>query len=261
MTTPKRPLVIGNWKMNLDFVEGLHLVQQLGVLLKNHPVEHTDVVVAPPFVDLRTVSSILDSERLTISLGAQHVNPNENGAHTGEISTSMLQRLNVEWIIVGHSERRTHYAMTDDIVAETLRAVVRAGQHAVLCVGENSARREAGDYEDVVRAQLDSALRGLEERFHALVTVAYEPLWAIGTGVNATSQQVLQMTAFVRSVMISHSFGAPQVLYGGSVNPENAQSLVREGDVDGFLVGGASLKAESFYAILQACDDCYAIKR
>jgi triosephosphate isomerase len=247
--------------MNLDFVEGLHLVQQLGVLLKNHPVEHTDVVVAPPFVDLRTVSSILDSERLAIALGAQHVNPNDNGAHTGEISTSMLTRLNVEWIIVGHSERRTHYAMTDEIVAETLRSVVRAGQHAVLCVGENSARRDEGDYDEVVRAQLESALRGLEERFHPLITVAYEPLWAIGTGVNATSAQVREMTEFIRAVMKSLAFSASQVLYGGSVNPDNAESLVRDGDVDGFLVGGASLKAESFYAILRACDDCYAIKR
>src|ERR1700677_1040352 len=118
MVTVKRPLVVGNWKMNLDLVEGLHLVQQLGLLMKNRPVEHTDVVVAPPFVDLRTVSSILDSERLTISLGAQHVNPNANGAYTGEISTSMLTRLNVEWVIVGHSERRAHYDMTDGVVAD-----------------------------------------------------------------------------------------------------------------------------------------------
>jgi len=261
MATPTRPLVVGNWKMNLDFVEGLHLVQQLGLLIKNKPVEHTDVVIAPPFVDLRTVSSILDSERLTMSLGAQHVNPNDNGAHTGEISTSMLVRLNVEWVIVGHSERRTHYDMSDQIVAETLRSVVRAGQHAIVCVGENSEQRDAGEYEEFVRAQLESALSGLEERFHPWVTVAYEPLWAIGTGVTATSEQVRDMTVFLRGVLTSLGLATPQVLYGGSVNPENAGTLVREGDVDGFLVGGASLKAESFYAILQACDDCYALKR
>jgi triosephosphate isomerase (TIM) len=256
-----RPLVIGNWKMNLDFVEALHLVQQLGVLMKNHPVEHTDVVVAPPFVDLRSVSSVIDAERLAIGLGAQHVNPHDNGAQTGEISTSMLQRLGVEWVIVGHSERRTHYAMSDDIVASTLRSVVRAGQHAVLCVGEDLSLREAGDQEVFVEGQLSSALHGIEERYHPLITIAYEPLWAIGTGVNATSAQVRTMTNFIRRVLSSLALGAPQVLYGGSVNPENADSLVREGDVDGFLVGGASLKAESFYAILQACDDCYAIKR
>jgi triosephosphate isomerase len=256
-----RPLVIGNWKMNLDFVEALHLVQQLGVLIKNRPVEHTDVVIAPPFVDLRTVSSVIDAEKFAMSLGAQHVNPFDSGAHTGEISMGMLSRLNVQWVIVGHSERRTHYAMSDEIVAETLRSVVRAGQHAVLCVGEDLAIREAGDHEAFVESQLSSALSGLEERFHPLVTIAYEPLWAIGTGVTATSEQVLEMTRFLRTALTSLGLSAPQVLYGGSVSPENAESLVREGEVDGFLVGGASLKAESFYAILRACDDCYAIKR
>ena len=257
----RRPLVIGNWKMNLDFVEGLHLVQQLGVLLKSHPVEHTDVVVAPPFVDLRTVSSILDSERLAITLGAQHVNPYDNGAHTGEVSLAMLQRLGVAWVIVGHSERRTHYAMNDEIVATTLQSVVRAGQHAVLCVGETLALREGNEHQAFVRAQLESALHGLDAKFHPLVTVAYEPLWAIGTGVTATSEQVKEMMVFLREVLRAQSIAEPQVLYGGSVNAENAGTLVRESDVDGFLVGGASLKAESFYAILQACDDCYAIKR
>ncbi|HWD94831.1 MAG TPA: triose-phosphate isomerase [Acidimicrobiales bacterium] len=256
-----RPLVIGNWKMNLDFVEALHLVQQLGVLIKNRPVEHADVVIAPPFVDLRTVSSVIDAEKFAMSLGAQHVNPFDSGAHTGEISMGMLSRLNVQWVIVGHSERRTHYAMSDEIVAETLRSVVRAGQHAVLCVGEDLAIREAGDHEAFVESQLSSALSGLEERFHPLVTIAYEPLWAIGTGVTATSEQVLEMTRFLRTALTSLGLSAPQVLYGGSVSPENAESLVREGEVDGFLVGGASLKAESFYAILRACDDCYAIKR
>jgi triosephosphate isomerase len=256
-----RPLVIGNWKMNLDFVEALHLVQQLGVLIKNRPVEHTDVVIAPPFVDLRTVSSVIDAEKFAMSLGAQHVNPFDSGAHTGEISMGMLSRLNVQWVIVGHSERRTHYAMSDEIVAETLRSVVRAGQHAVLCVGEDLAIREAGDHEAFVESQLSSALSGLEERFHPLVTIAYEPLWAIGTGVTATSEQVLEMTRFLRTAITSLGLRAPQVLYGGSVSPENAESLVREGEVDGFLVGGASLKAESFYAILRACDDCYALKR
>jgi len=257
----RRPLVIGNWKMNLDFVEALHLVQQLGVLLKHRPVEHTDVVVAAPFVDLRSVSSIIDAERLPIALGAQHVNPQENGAHTGEISTSMLKRLNVEWVLVGHSERRAHYCMDDEIVAETLRSVVRAGQHAVLCVGEELSIREREGHEAFVEAQLKSALVGLDERFHSLVTVAYEPLWAIGTGVTATSEQVREMNTFLRKVLRAMSFAERQVLYGGSVNAENAATLVRDGDVDGFLVGGASLKADSFHAILQACDDCYAIKR
>jgi triosephosphate isomerase (TIM) len=247
--------------MNLDFVEALHLTQQLGVLLKNHPVEHTDVVVAPPFVDLRTVSSILDSERLRVALGAQHVNPLENGAHTGEVSVAMLQRLGVEWVIVGHSERRTNYAMTDEIVKATVATVVRAGLHAVLCVGETLEVREAGDDKNFVGQQLRSALAGLDQKHHALVTVAYEPLWAIGTGVNATPEQVTEMSMFVRGELSELLSATAPVLYGGSVNAENAGSLVRESDLDGFLVGGASLKAESFCAILHACDDCYALKR
>ncbi|HVA52543.1 MAG TPA: triose-phosphate isomerase [Acidimicrobiales bacterium] len=259
--TTRRPLVIGNWKMNLDYVEALHLVQQLGVLMKNRPVEHTDVVVAAPFVDLRSVASIIDAERFAIALGAQHVNAQENGPHTGEVSTSMLKRLNVEWVLVGHSERRVHYFMSDEIVAETLVSVVRAGQHAVLCVGEELNVREHDEHEAYVAAQLESALGRLDEKFHDLVTVAYEPLWAIGTGVNATPEQARAMTAYLRAVLRSMSFGVARVLYGGSVNAENAATLVRESDVDGFLVGGASLKAESFYAILQACDDCYARKR
>jgi triosephosphate isomerase len=247
--------------MNLDFVEALHLTQQLGVLLKNHPVEHTDVVIAPPFVDLRTVSSILDSERLSVALGAQHVNPNENGAHTGEVSVSMLARLGVEWVIVGHSERRTNYAMSDEVVTATVTTVVRAGLHAVLCVGEALEVREAGDYRAFVAQQLRSALAGLDQKFHGLICVAYEPLWAIGTGVNASPEQVTEMSIFIRGQLAELTGAAPPVLYGGSVNAENAGALVRDSDLDGFLVGGASLKAESFCAILHACDDCYALKR
>jgi triosephosphate isomerase len=256
-----RSLVIGNWKMNLDFVEALHLGQQIGVILKNRPAEHTDVVLAPPFVDLRTVTSIVDSERMAIEVAAQHVNPHDNGAHTGEVSTSMLKRLGVTWVLVGHSERRTHYFMDDEVVAETLRAVVRAGLRAVLCVGEDGDVRDSGGQSEFVRDQLHAALDGLEPRYVELLTIAYEPIWAIGTGVTASNDQIREMTAFVRSVLTELSMAGTRVLYGGSVNPENAPGIVTDAGVDGFLVGGASLKAESFLAIVQACDDCYAGKR
>jgi triosephosphate isomerase (TIM) len=256
-----RPLVIGNWKMNLDFVEALHLGQQIGVILKNRPAEHTDIVLAAPFVDLRTLTSIVDSERMALEVGAQHVNPHDNGPHTGEVSTSMLKRLGVTWVLVGHSERRTHYFMDDDVVAATLRAVVRSGLRAVLCVGEDAAVRDDDGQDEFVRAQLVSALAGLEARFLELVTVAYEPIWAIGTGVTATNEQIETMTALIRSSLAALALPDARVLYGGSVNPENAASIVSEAGVDGFLVGGASLKADSFLAIVQACDDCYAGKR
>ncbi len=261
MTHHKRLLVIGNWKMNLDYVEAVHLGQQLGVLMKNKPVEHTDVVVAPPFVDLRSVTSIVESERIPVEIASQHVNANDNGAHTGEISVSMLKRLNVKWILIGHSERRGMYAMNDDVVASTLRSVTRAGVQAVLCVGEPTEVRHAGEHEAYVTAQLTSALEGLDEKSRELVSVAYEPIWAIGTGETATSQVVSEMMAHIRSVLEHVSCAHARALYGGSVNADNASSLVIEGGVDGFLVGGASLKAESFMSIIQTCDDCYDGKR
>ena len=257
----KKPLVVGNWKMNLDYVEALHLVQQVGVMLKNKPVEHVDVVLVPPFVDLRSVTSIVESERIPVGVGAQHVNANDAGAHTGEVSVAMLKRLNVGWVIVGHSERRAAYAMSDDVVVATLRQVVRNGVRAVRCVGEVLEVRDEGGENDFVKAQLVSALKGLDPKYHELVSVAYEPIWAIGTGRNATSEQVADMTTHIRSVLAGLAMPGIHVLYGGSVNAENAGTLMAEGRVDGFLVGGASLKAESFLSIVQSCNDCYDGKR
>ena len=256
-----KPLVIGNWKMNLDYVEAVHLVQQIGVVLRNKPLEHVDLVVVPPFVDLRSVTSVVESERIDLTVGAQHVNVHESGAHTGEVSVPMLQRLNVAWVLVGHSERRTMYAMTDEVVAQTLRTVVRAGLTAVLCVGEDLSVREAGGQGDFVTAQLHAALAGLEEGVRQHVTIAYEPIWAIGTGLTASTEQVREMTEHIRTVAASLSLAEARVLYGGSVNAENAAALMSEGRVDGFLVGGASLKAESFLTIGQAASDCYDGRR
>jgi triosephosphate isomerase len=259
--TANRLLVIGNWKMNLDFVEAVHLGQQIGVILKNKPAEHTDIVVVPPFVDLRSVTSIVDSERIGIDVGAQHVSANDNGAFTGEISTSMLKRLGVTWVLVGHSERRTMYHMDENVVVSTLRAVVANGLNVVLCVGESSEIRDADEQNDFVSAQLHSALGGLDEKFIEQVTVAYEPIWAIGTGRTAESEQIRSMTRHIRSVMGAMGLAGRRVLYGGSVTPENAASIVTDASVDGFLVGGASLVAEKFLAIIEACDGCYAGKR
>lgn len=256
-----RPLVIGNWKMNLDYVEAVHLIQQLGVVLKNKPLEHVDLVVVPPFVDIRSVTSVVESERVALEVGAQHASVHDAGAHTGEVSVSMLQRLNVRWVLVGHSERRAMYAMTDEVVAQTLRTVVRQGLHAVLCVGEELSVREAKDHRDFVTAQLHAALEGLDEKSRPLVTIAYEPVWAIGTGLTATTAQVREMTEHIRTVAASLSLGDARILYGGSVNADNAAALMTEGRVDGFLVGGASLKVESFLTIAQAANDCYDGKR
>ena len=255
-----KALVIGNWKMNLDYVEAVHLTQQVAALLASRPAEHVDVALAPPFVDLRSVTSVLESERSVVTVAAQHVSDRDNGAFTGEVSVAMLKRLGVTSVIVGHSERRALYHMDDATVASTVRATLRGGLAVVLCVGEDLATRELENHESFVSAQLASALAGSEE-FADRVTVAYEPIWAIGTGMTATTGQIDAMMSAVRARLASLGFGASRVLYGGSVNADNAGEIVTEAQVDGFLVGGASLKAESFGAIIHACDDCYAERR
>ena len=244
-----RPLVMGNWKMNLDFVEAVHLTQQIGVILKNKPLEHVDLVVVPPFVDIRSVTSVVDSERIDVTVGAQHASVHEAGAHTGEVSVPMLQRLGVAWVLVGHSERRAMYAMSDDVVSQTLRAVVKFGLNAVLCVGEELSVREAEGHEDFVTAQLHAALEGLSEKSRELVTIAYEPVWAIGTGLTATTEQVRDMTEHIRTVAASLSLAGVRVLYGGSVKSGNIAGFMREPNVDGALVGGASLDVNEFASI------------
>jgi triosephosphate isomerase len=249
-----RPLVAGNWKMNLDHVEAIHLVQQIGVLLHQRAPEHVSTMVIPPFTDLRSVSSVVDADRLRLSIGAQHASAFDRGPHTGEVSLSMLRRLGVSAVIVGHSERRAHYYMDDAAVRATFEAVQRAEMTAILCVGEDLEAREAGRHAAVVLAQLRAAL---ESASATPFVVAYEPVWAIGTGVVAEVDQVAEMMSIVRAALPSaHSESTP-VLYGGSVSAESAPELARDGALDGFLVGGASLRAEEFCAIVAALEDCY----
>ncbi len=255
-----KALVIGNWKMNLDYVEAVHLTRQVATLLASRPAERVDVVVAPPFVDLRSVTSVLEAEHSNIGVAAQHVSDRDNGAFTGEVSVAMLKRLAVASVIIGHSERRTMYHMDDALVASTVRATLRGGLAAVLCVGEDLDTREAGEHEAFVSQQIRNAVAGLEESSER-VTVAYEPIWAIGTGKTATSAEIEAMMTTIRAELASLGLESSRVLYGGSVNADNAAEIVTDGAVDGFLVGGASLKTESFGAIVHACNDCYAERR
>jgi triosephosphate isomerase len=256
-----KPLVVGNWKMNHDYVEALHLTQQIGVVLKNKSREHVEIAVAPPSVDLRSVSSIIESERIPISLAAQHVSMFDNGAHTGEISVAMLKRLGVKSVIVGHSERRSMYGQTDDIVASTAQTAARGGLEVLLCCGENLDARDAGEHLSFVSNQIALALDGFDKKNLELLTIAYEPIWAIGTGRTANSEQVAEMMAHIRLELNSRGMSDTRVLYGGSVTGENAAELLTSGQAGGFLVGGASLKVESFMAIVEAVDDCYAKNR
>jgi triosephosphate isomerase len=247
--------------MNFDFVEALHLTQQLGVILRNKPVDRVDVMVAPPFVDIRTVSSIIEADRIHMGLAAQHVSSFDAGAYTGEVSALMLKRLNVGAVIVGHSERRGHFGQTDEVVRDTVVQAAKNGLNVILCCGESLEVREGEEHRAFVKAQLEAALSGLSEKYAEAITVAYEPIWAIGTGLTASSDQVAEMMTSIRECLTELGLGDSRVLYGGSVNEENASELISEGKADGFLVGGASLKAESFMAIVGAAQDCYASKR
>ncbi len=252
----RRALIVGNWKMNLDHVEAVHLTQQLAVILASRPAEHVDVVVAPPFVDLRSVTSVIEAEHSALQVAAQHVNPRPAGAHTGEIAVPMLARLHVGWVIVGHSERRTLYGMDDQTVADTARAAVAGGLRAIVCVGEAEDVRARSAHRAFVEGQVAAALGALSAPAGEVV-VAYEPIWAIGTGRTASVADVAEMTGVIRAAVGATSLTDVRVLYGGSVTGDNAAELLAA-DVDGFLVGGASLRAESFAAIIAAGESCYA---
>ena len=247
--------------MHHDHIEALHTVRDLGLRLKPADVEGVDVSVHPPFTDVRTVQTLLEGESIPVALGAQHCNDNDRGAFTGEVSPQMLARLGVRYVIVGHSERRQLFGMSDETVTATLRAVLRQAMTPILCVGETEEERAAGKTEARLRAQVTAALGGLEAEQVATAVIAYEPIWAIGTGQAATPIDAEDACVFIRSLVEelagAEAATAVRIQYGGSVYAENAVDLVSEPDVDGFLVGGASLEAGSFLDILRAVGGCY----
>ncbi|MGO9456426.1 MAG: triose-phosphate isomerase [Acidimicrobiales bacterium] len=257
----RRPLVSGNWKMHHDHIEALHTVRDLGLRLKAPDVARVDASVHPPFTDIRTVQTLLEGESIPVALGAQHCNDHGRGAFTGEVSPQMLARLGVRYVIVGHSERRQHFGMTDEAVAATLRAVLRHAMTPICCVGETEEERLAGKTEARLRAQVSAAYDGVPAAEVAGSVIAYEPIWAIGTGRAATPVDAEDACVFIRSLVAElagpEAAQAVRIQYGGSANAENAAELVAEPDVDGLLVGGASLEAASFLDILRAVGGCY----
>ena len=259
--TARTPLVAGNWKMNLDHVEAIHLIQSLALRLRSADTHHVEVSVHPPFTDLRSVEGIIGADALPIVLGAQHCSHLDAGAFTGEVSVAMLRRLSVKMVLVGHSERRELFGMTDELVAQTATAVLTGGLAAVICGGESAVQREAGETDEVLGRQVTAALRGVPQGSEAKVLFAYEPIWAIGTGLAATEEDAQVACAHIRSVIAAERSSAVaeamRILYGGSAKPENAADLVSQEDVDGLLVGGASLDAESFGAMIDAVAACY----
>jgi triosephosphate isomerase (TIM) len=257
----RRPLVSGNWKMHHDHVEALHLTRDLGLRLRRGETEPVEVSIHPPFSDLRTVQTQLEAEHMAVALGAQHCFDQDRGAYTGEISPQMLARLGVRYVLVGHSERRRLFGMTDEQVAGTLRAVLRHQMTPVLCVGETEEEHDSERTEERLAEQLAAALFGLlPEQVGALV-VAYEPIWAIGSGRPATADDAATAASFIRGQVAQlagdEAAQALRVQYGGSVTSENAPELVASTEVDGLLVGGASLKAAEFSDIVRGVAGCY----
>jgi len=252
----RKPLISGNWKMHLNHFEAIALVQKLSYLLDKDLYARVDVSVHPPFTDLRSVQTLLDADRIPMALGAQHCHWEEKGAFTGEVSPAFLAKLAVRYCIVGHSERRELFGATDEVVERTLVAILRHGMTPVLCVGETLAEREAGETLAKIELQVRAALHGLSPAQVGGLVVAYEPIWAIGTGRTASPLDAQEGCAAIRALVGKlHGDDAAagvRVQYGGSVKPDNAAELLSQPDIDGALVGGASLEAESFADIVRA---------
>ena len=254
-TSSRKPLISGNWKMHHNHFEAIQLVQKLSYALPKETFETVDVTVHPPFTDLRSVQTVLDADKLLIQLGAQHCHYEEKGAFTGEVSPGMLEKLNVRYVIAGHSERRELFGETDELVAKKVRAIFQHGMTPIACCGETLEEREAGATEEKVRTQVTAILHGLSPDQVAKLVIAYEPIWAIGTGRTASSEDAQAVCASIRA-LVGETAGADaaaavRIQYGGSVKPTNAAELMAQPDIDGALVGGASLEPDDFARIVR----------
>jgi triosephosphate isomerase len=251
----RKPLISGNWKMFHNHLEALQTVQKLSYQLAPADYESTDVSVHPPFTDLRTVQVCFESDAIPIALGAQNCHWEDHGAFTGEISPPFLAKLDVRYVIVGHSERRELFGETDENVAKKVKAVLAHGMTPILCVGETLAEREAGETEAKVVGQVQADLDGLSAEQVAGLVIAYEPIWAIGTGRTATPEDAQTVCGLVRTQVAElfdgSTAGQTRVQYGGSVKPNNITELMSQPDIDGALVGGASLDPDDFAKIVK----------
>jgi triosephosphate isomerase len=249
----RKPLIAGNWKCNLNHLEAINVVQRLSYHLDPRDLDLSEVAVLPPFTALRSIQTLIQNDRLEIVLGAQNCHWEDEGAFTGEIGPPMLAKLNCRYVICGHSERRTLFGETDEIVNRKVKAVLRNAMTPILCVGESAEQREAGQAHDHVMDQLDGSLDGVGAEQVAGMVIAYEPIWAIGTGRTATDEDANEMCGLVRG-WVSKRYGADagqavRVQYGGSVKPGNVAGLMRQPEIDGALVGGASLDPDDFAVI------------
>lgn len=246
----RTPLIAGNWKMNLNHFEAIALVQKVAFALPDKYYDRVDVTVLPPFTDLRSVQTLVDGDKLRLTYGAQDLSPHDSGAYTGDISGAFLAKLGCSFVVVGHSERRTYHDEDDALVAAKAAAALKHELTPIVCIGEHLDVREAGNHVPHCEEQLRGSLAGLSAEQIANVVVAYEPVWAIGTGRVASAADAQQVCAAIREQL--RTLASPQVadtvrvLYGGSVNAKNIGDIVAQNDIDGALVGGASLDGEQF---------------
>ncbi len=251
----RKPIISGNWKMHNNHFEAIQLVQKLGYLITRDDTDDVEVTVHPPFTDLRSIQTVLDADRIPIALGAQHCHAETSGAFTGEVSPAMLAKLEVKYVICGHSERRELFGQTDDDVNATVKAIIAAGMTPIMCCGETLDEREAGEAEAKITRQVTAGLAGVTADQVGAMVIAYEPIWAIGTGKTATADDAQSMCAQVRSVVAdvagADAAAEVRIQYGGSVKPNNAPELMAQPDIDGALVGGASLDPDDFARIVQ----------
>jgi triosephosphate isomerase (TIM) len=251
----RRPLIAGNWKMHKTHLEALQLTQKLAWALSREDTDAVEVVVCPPFTALRTVGTLIDGDKLPLGLGAQDCHHEPQGAYTGEVSAPMLAKLGCAYVIVGHSERRQQFGETDELVNRKARAVLGNGMQPIVCVGESLEEREAGRTAEVVQGQVRGSLAGLPGEQVAGLVVAYEPVWAIGTGRAATAEDAQETIALVRGTVAElagrSAADGLRILYGGSVKASNAEELAAKPEIDGALVGGASLDADEFATIVK----------
>ena len=254
-TTARKPLISGNWKMHHNHFEAIQVIQKLSYRLNKDDYDVVDVSVHPPFTDLRSVQTVLEADDIPVLLGAQSCHWEEKGAFTGEVSPAMLSKLNVRLVIAGHSERRELFGETDEMVNKKVKAILAHGMTPIMCVGETLDEREAGGTDDKVAGQVRAGLDGLSADQVGSLVIAYEPIWAIGTGRTASAADAQAVCGLVRRVVGElagdGAAASVRIQYGGSVKPSNAAELMAEPDIDGALVGGASLDPDDFARIVQ----------
>jgi triosephosphate isomerase len=250
----RRPIIAGNWKMHHDHLVAIQVVQKLSYLLETEDFEATDVVLCPPFTDLRTLQTLIEADQLEFGLGAQNCHFEDSGAFTGEVSPVMLAKLNVDYVILGHSERRQLFGETDELVNKKVKAVLKHGMRPIVCVGETLEEREAGITAERVSGQTRGAFAGVTSSQAEHCVVAYEPIWAIGTGRNATPDDANDTIGVIRGGLrdlYGPTADAMRIQYGGSVKPGNIGELMAMPEIDGALVGGASLDPDDFARLVK----------